>query len=178
MSQETQVWSLGGEDPLEKGMAAHSSILAWRHGQKRLVGYSPWDHIKSDTTERISLSALQNLAAKHTLILPMCNLTPDLLEHNTCHHFYFNCHWCLVVQTIQCLLAMWETWVQSLGQEDPLEREMATHSGTLAWKIPWMEEPGRLQSLGSQVWLFATPWTVAHQASLFMEFSRPEYWSG
>ena len=41
-------------------------------------------------------------------------------------------------------------WVQSLGQEDPLEKEMATHSSNLAWKIPWMEEPGGLQSMGSQ----------------------------
>ena len=46
--------------------------------------------------------------------------------------------------------AMWETWVQSLGQEDPLEKEMATHSSTVAWKIPQAEEPGRLQSMGSQ----------------------------
>ena len=46
--------------------------------------------------------------------------------------------------------AMRETRVQSLGQEDPLEKEMATHSSTLAWKIPWMEEPGGLQSMGSQ----------------------------
>ena len=45
---------------------------------------------------------------------------------------------------------MRETWVQSLGQEDPLEEEMATCSSTLAWKIPWTEEPGRLQSMGSQ----------------------------
>ena len=45
---------------------------------------------------------------------------------------------------------MWETRVQSLGQEDPLEKEMVTHSSTLAWKIPSMEEPGRLQSMGSQ----------------------------
>ena len=45
---------------------------------------------------------------------------------------------------------MWETWVRSLGQEDPLEREMATHSSTLAWKIPWTEEHDRLQSMGSQ----------------------------
>ena len=45
---------------------------------------------------------------------------------------------------------MRETWVQSLGQEDPLEKEMATHSSILAWKIPWMEEPGGLQSKGSQ----------------------------
>ena len=43
-----------------------------------------------------------------------------------------------------------ETWVRSLGQEDPLEKEMAIHSSILAWKIPWMEEPGRLQSMGSQ----------------------------
>ena len=45
---------------------------------------------------------------------------------------------------------MWETWVQSLGQEDPLEKEMATHSSILAWGIPWMEEPGRLQSTESE----------------------------
>ena len=45
---------------------------------------------------------------------------------------------------------MQETWVQSLGQEDTLEKEMATHSSTLDWKIPWMEEPDGLQSMGSQ----------------------------
>ena len=56
----------------------------------------------------------------------------------------------IVAQTVKHLPTMWETWVQSLGQEDPLEKEMATHSSTLAWKIPWMEEPGRLQSMGSQ----------------------------
>ena len=46
--------------------------------------------------------------------------------------------------------AMWETWVPSLGGEDPLEKEMATHSGVLAWEIPWTEEPGGLQSMGLQ----------------------------
>ena len=51
---------------------------------------------------------------------------------------------------VKHLPPMWETWVQSLGQEDPLEKEMATHCGTLAWKIPWTEEPDRLQSMGSQ----------------------------
>ena len=51
---------------------------------------------------------------------------------------------------VKRLPAMQETWVQSLGQEDLLEKEMATHSSTLAWKIPWMEEPGRRQSIGSQ----------------------------
>ena len=51
---------------------------------------------------------------------------------------------------IKRLPAMWETQVQSLGQEDPLEKEMATHSSTHAWKIPGMEKPGGLQSMGSQ----------------------------
>ena len=61
------------------------------------------------------------------------------------------CTWAsLVAQRVKRLPEMRETWVQSLGQEDPLEKDKATHSGTLAWKIPWTEKPGRLQSMGSQ----------------------------
>ena len=56
----------------------------------------------------------------------------------------------LVAQTVKHLSTMRETWVRSLGREDPLEKEMAIHSSTIAWKIPWTEEPGRLQSMGSQ----------------------------
>ena len=56
----------------------------------------------------------------------------------------------LVAQTVKRLPAMWETWVRFLGQEDPLEKEMAIHSSTLAWRIPWTEELDRLQSMGSQ----------------------------
>ena len=55
-----------------------------------------------------------------------------------------------MAQRLKHLSAMWDTWVRSLGQEDPLEKEMATHSSILAWRIPWMEEPGRLQSMGLQ----------------------------
>ena len=95
---------------------------------------------------------------------------------------------------VKNLPAMKETWIQSMGQKDPLEKGMATHSGILAWKIPWLEEPQQLmgsqrvrhdwvtntsfnidwnkhhqfssvQSL-SRVWLFATPWIAARQASL------------
>ena len=55
-----------------------------------------------------------------------------------------------MAQTLKRLPTMQETRVQSLGQEGPLEKEMAIHSSTLAWKIPWMEERGRLQSMGSQ----------------------------
>ena len=51
-----------------------------------------------------------------------------------------------MAQLVKNLPAMQETWVQSLGQEDPLEKEMATHSSIVAWRIPWMEEPGRLYS--------------------------------
>ena len=70
----------------------------------------------------------------------------------SCHRPYFPpWQWASpVAQTVKHLPAMWETWVQSLGWEDPLEKEMATHSSTLAWKIPWKEEPGRPQSMGSQ----------------------------
>ena len=50
----------------------------------------------------------------------------------------------------RALSTMRETWVRSLGREDPLEKEMAIYSSTIAWKIPWTEEPGRLQSMGSQ----------------------------
>ena len=56
----------------------------------------------------------------------------------------------LVAQRLKSLPPMWETQVRSLGREDPLEKEMVTHSSILAWRIPWTEKPGRLQSTGSQ----------------------------
>ena len=64
---------------------------------------------------------------------------------------FLNSSWFLpVAQMVTNLPAMWETWVRSLGWEDPLEKGMATHSSILAWKIPWTEEPGGLQPMGSQ----------------------------
>ena len=56
----------------------------------------------------------------------------------------------LMAQTVKCLSTIWETQVRVLGWEDPLEKEMAIHSSTVAWKIPWTEEPGRLQFMGLQ----------------------------
>ena len=82
------------------------------------MGYSPWGHKESDTTERL--------------------------------YFHFQSWASQVAQTVNCLPAMWETWVRSLGQEDPLAKEMATHSSALAWETPRTEEPGGLQSTGSQ----------------------------
>ena len=55
-----------------------------------------------------------------------------------------------MAQTVKNLPAMQDTWVHSVGQEDPLEKGMATHSSVLAWRIPWAEEPGKLQSTWSQ----------------------------
>ena len=64
--------------------------------------------------------------------------------------FFFFFFFTLVAQMVKHLLGMQETQIRFLGLEDPLEKEMAPHSSTLAWKIPWTEEPGRLQSMGSQ----------------------------
>ena len=69
----------------------------------------------------------------------------------------------LVAQMVKHLSTMWKTWVRFLGWEDPLEKEMAIHSSTIAWKIPWAEEPGRLQSVGSQSWTLLSDFTFTFQ---------------
>ena len=71
----------------------------------------------------------------------------------------------LVAQRLKHLPAMWETWVWSLGREDPLEKEMATHSSILAWRIPWTEELGGLQSTGSQSRTWLSDFTFTFQPS-------------
>ena len=69
--------------------------------------------------------------------------SPKWLEYSS-HSLAYEPGTSQVAQKVKRLPIMQETWVRSLGWEDPLEKEMATHSNTLAWKIPWMEEPGRL----------------------------------
>ena len=69
----------------------------------------------------------------------------------------------LVAQTVKRLSTTWETRVRSLGWEDPLEKEMAIHSSSIAWKIPWTEEPGRLPSMGSQ--------RIGHDRAISLSFS-------
>ena len=67
-----------------------------------------------------------------------------------------------MARTVKNLPTMWETWVRSLGWEDPLEKAMATHSSILAWRIPWTQEPGRLQSWDRKeldtIELLSVPW--------------------
>ena len=74
----------------------------------------------------------------------------------------------LVAQMVKHLCTMLETWVQSLGREDPLEKEMATHSSTLAWKIPWTEEPGGLQSVCG----VAKSWTGLSDVTFTFAFTQ------
>ena len=123
--QETWVWSLGREDALEKKMATHSSILAWR---------IPW------TEEPGGLQSMGSQRVGHDWVTNFHFFTfPSLV------------YWAsLVAQMVKNLPAMWEAWVQSLGWEDPPEKGMNTDSSILAWKIPSTEDSGRLQSMGSQ----------------------------
>jgi len=74
-----------------------------------------------------------------------------------------------MAQTVKCLPAMWATRARSLAREDPLEKEMATHSSTLAWKIPWTEEPCRQQSMGSQRVRHDWVTSVLHHSLKFSE---------
>ena len=76
----------------------------------------------------------------------------------------------LVAQMVKRLSTMRETWVQSLGREDPLEKEMAIHSSAIAWKIPWTEEPDRLQSTGSQ--RVGHDFTFTFRASLVSQLEK------
>ena len=86
----------------------------------------------------------------HRVLFPkVCDVNPSY-EHTHIYTAFPQLWASLVAQTVKNLPAMQGTQVRSLGQEDPLEEEMATHSSILAWRIPWTEEPGRLLSMGSQ----------------------------
>ena len=169
---ETWVWSLGLEDPLEKEMATHSNILAWRipwteePGRLQFMGSQRVGH---DWATSLSLSFLSWLNSLPVLTLHPLNSVVLKYKHDTHLHVRWHselkpwkvmiqhatepiicplfCIPSLVAQTVKNLLAVPETWVQSLGREDPLEKDMATHSSILVWRIPWTEEPGGLRSM-------------------------------
>ena len=141
-------------------------------GRRSLVGCSPWRHEESDTTERLyfhfsllcigegngnplQCSCLENprdggawWAAVYGVAQSQTQLKRLSSSSSSSRLFYSRAS--LVAQRLKRLPPMWETQVQSLGREDPLEEEMATHSSVLAWRIPWTGEPGGLQSMGSQ----------------------------
>ena len=105
-------------------MATHSSVLAWRIPGTGEPGGLPSMGLHRAGHDRSNLAA----AAAGTNIAGAS----------------------VVAQSVKNLLAVQETWVRSLGWEDPLEKKMATHSSIIAWKISWTEKPGELQSMGSQ----------------------------
>ena len=97
--------------------------------------------------------------------VPNGNYSPHRFTHD--QNWWDKLQISLVAQTVRHLPTMRETWVRSLGWKDPLKKEMATHSSTLAWKIPWTEEHGRLQSMGSQ--RVRHDWATSLSLSLFEE---------
>ena len=142
--QETWVRSLGREDLLEKEMATHSSILTWE---------IPW------TEEPGGLQSLGSQRIGHnwtTCTAPHYSFTfikrlfssSSLSAITVVSSAYLRAS--LVAQMVKNLPAMQETQLWSLGWEDPLEKEMATHSSILTWEIPWRKECGELQSMGLQ----------------------------
>ena len=112
------------------------------------MGHSPWDRKELDTTEQLSTA---QHAVKRQTPFRLLFLAIVLRKGSwVCVLFTGDYRTSLVAQTVKHLPTMRETGVQSLGWEDLLEKEMATRSSILAWKIPRTEEPGRLQSMGSQ----------------------------
>ena len=128
-------------------------------GQGGLACYDSWGHKESDTTERLNWTELNGMeawcAAFHEVMKSwtrLSNWTEQRISYIRRNIFIFYCHKeaSLVAKRLKRLPAMRETGVRSLVQKDPLENEMATHSSVLAWRIPWTEEPGGLQYMGSQ----------------------------
>ena len=140
---------------IEEGLAAHSSILAWRIPRTEGPGgLGLWGRIESDSPERdhhhwphhpkppfpSHCSHPHPLAPETRGLFPISMVLPYLeLQIGAS-----------LAALVRNLPAMQETWVQSLGQKDPVEKRRATHSSILAWRIPWTEEPGGLQSMESK----------------------------
>ena len=127
-TQETRVQSLDREYPLEKATATHSSIPAWRIPWTEETGKNRYDY------------KLMLISVRWKLNKYLEKTKQKKKKKNRVS---------LVTQTVKNLPAMPETWVHSLGREYPLKEETATHSSTLAGRIPWTEEPDGLQSTGS-----------------------------
>ena len=117
-------------------------------GQGSLVCCSPWGRKESDTTEWLNWTASCRTGNAEAKSQRLRSFTTQFMLKNLTSWSWSTItgRTSLVAQTVKHLPTMWETRVWSLGQEDPLEKEMATHSSMLAWKIPWIEEHDRLYS--------------------------------
>ena len=121
-------------------MATHSSILAWRIPQTE---EPDWLQFMGLPRVRHNLATEQQQWDSNNYYNKSCSVPPKKFKGSSERAS-------LVVQTVKNSPAMQETWVLSLGQEDPLEKGMGTHSSIFAWRIPWTEELGGLQSIWSQ----------------------------
>ena len=176
---ETWVQSLGWEDPLEKRKIIHSSILAWRiHGL-----YSSWGHKESDTTEwlnwtddTIALKLTSSADKESTSNAGDPGSTPGLgRSPGEGIGYQLQYSWAsLVAQLVKNPPAMRETWIQSLGWEDSLEKGKATQPSILAWRILWTEEACGLQSMGSQ--RVSQDWRDSTHAQKMATKPRAEDW--
>ena len=151
---------------LEK--ATHSSTLAGKfHGRRTLVGSSPWGHTESDATKRLHFHFSLSCIGEGNGNPLQCSHLENPRDGGAWWAAFYGVaqsrtrlKWLssssshadasLVAQSVKKLPAMQKTWVWFLGQEDSLKEKMATHSSILAWRIPWTEKPGKLQSTGSQ----------------------------
>ena len=119
---------------------------------KWLVLFIPIKVMKDNTEELFPVKWYEeDMIVKYNMWSGICFLDQKILSfviRDITGKFGYKVDY-LVAQMVKRLPAMWETRVRSLGQEDPLEKEMATHSSTIAWKIPWTDEPGKLQSMAS-----------------------------
>ena len=130
------------------------------HGRRSLVGYSPWGRGESDTTERLHVHFSLSCIGEGTGNPLQCSCLENPRDRGACWAAVYgvaqsrtrlkllsssSSSASLLAQTVKNLPAMQETWIQFLGWEDPLGKGMATLSGSLAWRIPLTEEPGRLQ---------------------------------
>ena len=144
--------------PMRQGSKNHAGNIIPSRGNSEDQGPSPGYHfrISKEVSQRLewwtkgrvenevgAKSSYKGLERLYKQVEDLHNLT--CLKDQSVY-----CGASLVAQTVKNLPAMQETRIQSLGQEDPLEEEVETHSSILAWKIPWTEEPARLQSTGSQ----------------------------
>ena len=162
--QETWVPSLGQEDPLERGMATHSSVLAWRIPWTKEPGGLQSTELQRVRQDWVTNTHTHTHTHTHTQqlwikLLPILNaykqgqrpMLADPCGYPWLELLLSSLRISLMAQMVKNLPTMQETQVRSLSQEDSLEKEKAIHSTILAWRIPWTEEPGGLQSMGLQI---------------------------
>ena len=121
------------------------SCLKNPHGHRSLAGYSPWDHKHLDTIEWLSLS--RNEFTKREKVYKKSS-QEGTRNHLFIYLFIYLFIWLPGWLSGKELACQWRRYQFDPGREDPLEKEMATHSSILAWIIPWIEGPGRLQTMG------------------------------